>query len=214
MLCPYRGVLLVNVNRTISPPIVASGLSGLVVGVVLTLVVTGLTPHATSKALPSATILPPIPRVQPHLYKNVQRIVLRALAPAYPNPKISRLVNLELLPPESRADVGSKPRLHSVIITFRLNDHPLGKGWRLRAAKGDVFRVLKALYTSGLPVGSVHMDGEFPSGKSSEGPTYLAVTTFISLSRAAHIAWRKLDRTREDQVWRNLNRVYVNPRFG
>ena len=206
------------IKRTNTAPVVASGLSGLVVGVLLTLAVSALMSHGSAKTLPRATPPGQTLPAKPQLQAQIERIVARQLGPASPDPKVPRLLHVWLLFPEPqigaiRRDYGAEPT-RSVEIVFRLNDHPLGKSWRLRAAKGDVFRTLKALYTSGLPVQDVIMQGEFPLGSGPGGANHVAVTVYMSHDTAAHIAWKHIDRSNEGQVWRALSYKKVDPRFG
>lgn len=205
-------------NRINAAPVVASGLSGLVIGVLLTLGVTRAMLPNTTKSLPTVAAPTPVVSRPRHLDAVIWRLVVARLGPAVPNPKISRLVNIFPLPADAvpgpvHVTRPRRPSYKSLDIIFRLNDHPLGKSWRLRAAKGDVFRVLKGLYTSGLPIADVRMDGEFPLGTGGARRESTAVVIYMSRATAAHIAWKRIDRSSESQVWKALNYARVDPRF-
>jgi hypothetical protein len=146
-------------------------------------------------------------------------MVSRQLGPAYPDTRVHRLLSLQLsrvrLPDVALPQPDSGYQFRSVDIVFRLNDHPLGPGWRLRAAKADVFEVLKALYTSKLPVYSVYMDGLFPrktgTGKSTRNQP--AVQVYIDYHTASGIPWKRWGRESENRLWSTLTLRYVAPWF-
>ncbi|HZU13178.1 MAG TPA: hypothetical protein VFB58_10100 [Chloroflexota bacterium] len=206
-------------------PVVAAALSGFVVGVFLTLLATGaLQRHVASGPTvvtpPPATIVPD--RV---LQARVTRIVAQQLGPMPTDPKRSRLLSIALAPP----DAGKGPltstqvlaSYRSVTIIFQLNDHPFGGIWRLRAARGDVFAVMKALYTSQLPVYDVTMEGCFPlpardGTRCASGPPALRVSVVASLAHetAELIPWKKWNRADETRLWALLTYRTVNPHFG
>jgi hypothetical protein len=105
-------------------------------------------------------------------------------------------------------------RYRSVWIQFRLNNHPLGKSWRLKAAKADVFTVLKALYTSQLPIYDVWMVGKFPLGPKNTGAEGTALFVYIDHRTAERIPWKHWARgTDEGRLWASLTTAYVDPRF-
>ncbi|HEX6508875.1 MAG TPA: hypothetical protein VF221_14705 [Chloroflexota bacterium] len=135
----------------------------------------------------------------------------------YPNVKVPRLVQLRLDPvapyiPEYQATRLPK-KLRSVFIEFRLYDHPLGKSWRLRSAKADVFTLLKALYTSRLPVYGVELVGIFPLPSGNTRKDTRALVAFIDHPTAARIPWRRWGRDEETRVWSLLDFKHVDPRF-
>lgn len=198
------------------PPVVSAALSGLVVGIILTLLVTGtMSPHSTVP--PPATLPAGQSLSDTQMRARLDKIVSRQLGPGYPDARAARLVSLNLsrvrLPNVAVPQPGSGYEFRSVDIVYRLNDHPLGPGWRLRAARADVFEVLKALYTSKLPVYSVYMQGLFPrkSGKSVGEQT--AVEVYIDYHTAAAIPWKKWGRESENRLWNTLTLRYVAPWF-
>jgi hypothetical protein len=108
------------------------------------------------------------------------------------------------------------PTLHkerAVYIRFRLNNHPLGKAWRLRAAKADVFAVMQALFTSQLPIYSVEMVGLFPvsTGKGTKEEPVLVV--YMDHLTASTIPWKRWGRESEGRLWAMLPSRYIDPRF-
>jgi hypothetical protein len=145
------------------------------------------------------------------------RIVTRQLGPAYPDTHTPRLVSLQLarvrLPNVALPTPDSGYEFRSVDIVYRLNDHPLGPAWRLRAAKADVFEVLKALYTSNLPIYSVYMNGLFPRGKGKNTREQSAVQVYIDYHTAAKIPWKRWGRELENRLWSTLTLRYVAPWF-
>lgn len=146
---------------------------------------------------------------------RAQRIVQNVLGPGYPNPK--RLIQLLLLqvhlpsgPPDSPY---SLENYRSLYIEYRLLDHPL-RTWRLRTAKSEVFSLLRALYTSGLPIYDVELDGRFmlpDHGKLREERALLA---YVDRTTADSIPWKRWGRDHENQVWSMLPVKSVDPRFG
>lgn len=198
-------------------PIVSATLSGFVVGVVVTLIATGSILHTSAQAPP--TPAPTVTKTQSVGLSNaamaarVRVIVTRELGPS-PVKAQPRLISLSVSPAERNPFHADQIlALRTVIIKFRLNNHPLGAAWRLKAAKADVFLVLRGLYTSTLPVGSVEMRGVFPL-QSSRPKKVLEV--YIDTETAAKLNWRKMsrDEVNEGRVWRALDYNWVDPRFG
>ena len=193
-------------------------LTGFVMGVLLTLVATGTVNHAAGSPPVHATLPPARPVSDASLYVSVRKLVNRELGQAYPNVKLNRLIQLRLDPvnsaldPESRLQVPVHAR--SVFIEFRLYDHPLGRSWRLRSAKADVFSLLKALYTSTLPVYDVELVGVFPlrNGKSVQDAR--ALVAFIDHPTANRIPWRRWGRENEARLWALLDYKHLDARFG
>jgi len=146
---------------------------------------------------------------------RLAKIITRQLGPADPVPAKTRLLKLSLTSiVSSQQPEGPSITLRhyrSVSIVFRCNDHPFGRAWRLRAAKSDVFLVLKGLYTSGLPVYDVEMVGLFPlrPGKSDQR----AVTVYIDHDTAASIPWKSWGRDHEAALWSRLTYAHVDARF-
>jgi hypothetical protein len=166
---------------------------------------------------PLATLPPAKPVGDALLYQSVRRVVIRQLGEAYPNVKLRRLIQLRLDPissaldPEARASV--PPNSRSVFIEFRLYDHPLGKSWRLRSAKADVFSVLKALYTSRLPIYDVELVGIFPLRNGKVVEDSRALVAFIDHPTANRIPWRRWGRDNEGSLWALLDYKHLDPRF-
>jgi len=149
---------------------------------------------------------------------RIQRIVDRQLGPgAYPAPRKSRLDYVQLTPAVSEPVAKSGPQLlpayQSVYIVFRLNDNPLGRVWRLRAAKFDVFTVLKALYTSQLPVYDVEMDGNYPISRRKPVCEGHALVAIMDHSTAELIPWKRWGRDQEARLWSSLSYTCVSPQF-
>lgn len=200
-------------------PAIAFGLSGFVLGIIVTLLALGVF-HMQQSAAPVATLPPSTPVGDESMRARVTKIVQSQLGPAYPGPAKSRLVGpvivSPVLPPGD-VDPIQNPRLakyRSVTVKFWLNDHPLGKPWRLRAARGDVFNLMKALYTSQLPVYNLYLQGYFHlpgSGRKRD----LVLKAYMDHPTAARIPWKRMDRvTGETRVWNLLSYRYVNPKFG
>jgi hypothetical protein len=199
-------------------PIVSAALSGFVIGVLATLLATGSIAHSSGGA--SSTPVPtPLSTEAPNVSDaamgaRLRVLVARELGPS-PAKSQPRLIHLSVSPSAPinplQPDVNS--RLRTVVIRFRLNDHPLGGVWRVRAAKGDVFLVLRGLYTSGLPVGNVEMIGVFPL--KSAGPK-MVLQVYMETDTAAKLQWRKLGRNEinEGTVWKMLDYKWIDPRFG
>lgn len=204
--------------RPPDPRAVSFALSGFVVGVLVTLVATGTLFRASSDGAATPTVALP-PKTPPGaMSSRVRAIVLKQLGPSLTGQKTARLVSIQVLPvvnlPEQYQPREIDPRFRSIYIEFRLNDHPLGKVWRLRAAKADVFAVLKALYTSNLPVYDVEMVGRFPLPQRKKLRESDAVIAFMSHNEAQHIPWKRWGRDHEAQVWSELSYKIVEPGFG
>jgi hypothetical protein len=200
-----------------SPPVLAGTLSGFVVGVFVTLIATGVISHtsASSPPAPTPTVAPGIP--DPVFYQRAKNIAVRQLGPSASSPKEPRFVSLKLLPavPIHSGIVPAEGLLQyrSIELVFRLYDHPLGRVWRLRAAKADVFAVMKALYTSPLPVYDVRMIGRFPLGAAGHKVEQTALQAYLEYGKANRIPWRLWTRKQEAQLWNTLTSKHVDPRF-
>lgn len=204
-----------------SAPVVAGALSGFVVGVFLTLLATGTVSHQSVGASPTATPPPPTILTDAQLVQHIDRIVARILGPLPSDPKRSRLLRPVQLSPIASNDVDPSQELRfsayrSVLITFRLNDHPFGRAWRVRAAKADVFAVLRALYTSQLYIYDVQLDGKFPLDPKKPNELQTAVRAYISHQQATGIQWHRLGRSPADEaaLWQKLTIHWIDPRFG
>ncbi len=131
--------------------------------------------------------------------------------------KQQRLVELRLDPVDlaldSRAQASLPSGSRSVFIEFRLYDHPLGRAWRLRSAKADVFSLLKALYTSRLPVYDVELVGLFPLRSGKTLVDSRALVAFIDHPTADRIPWKKWGRDNEGRLWSMLDYRHLDARF-
>lgn len=187
------------------------------VGVLLTLVASGTINRSSQGPVARATLPPATPLGDAQLYQSVQKLVIRELGQAYPNVKLHRLIQLRLDPvssaldPEARTGISSHAR--SVFIEFRLYDHPLGKAWRLRSAKADVFSLLKALYTSRLPIYDVELVGIFPLKEGKITRDSRALVAFIDHPTANRIPWRRWGRDNEERLWALLDYKHLDGRF-
>ena len=200
-------------------PIVSSALSGFVIGVVLTLIATGSILHSSSgtglptpQPTPSSTQAPNLNDAT--IASRLRVLVARQLGPS-PEKSQPRLIKLTVSPgsPINPLQPDATGSLRTVVIRFRLNNHPLGGTWRLRAAKADVFLVLRGLYTSGLPIGSVDMTGLWPL---KTGNPRIVLRVYLESETAARVPWRKMGRNEvnEARLWKMLNYKWVDPRFG
>lgn len=198
-----------------SPPVVSSAFSGFVVGILVTLAATGVFSHASK---PSASpTLPPVRLVgDPQLWAAVHRLATQKLGP-FTDEKRARLVAVNLSPISS-LEALADPRLsiskyRSAKIVFRLNNHPLGASWRFKAAKADVFALLKALYTSDLPIYDVELIGIFPVSSGKTIAERQVMTAYETHDAAARIPWRRWGRDKEAALWSQLTYRQVNPKF-
>lgn len=196
-------------------PIVGAALSGFVVGIILTLLLTGVMARGSHPTVPAAATLPtPSQPGESQMYAQVKRLVLSKLGPSDTNQKTSRLISLHLLPVDiAGGDSYADARYRTVAIIFRLYDHPLGPAWRVRAAKADVFAVMKALYTSSLPVYDIEMQGKFPVSSGKHYRTQTVLEAFMSYQAASRILWKHLGRDQEAQLWNRLPYKYIDRRF-
>jgi hypothetical protein len=186
--------------------------------VLVTLVVTSAFGSGSSPATVKATLTPATPFPEAQLKDRITRVVVRQLGLGYPNDKVPRLINVHLRPlaPQNAAPNQTTDRLihyHSVDITFHLVDHPLGRSWRLRAAQGDVFKVLRALYTNSLGVYDVKMVGVFPLQEGKTVKVANALIVRMGHKTAETIPWKRWGRESEGRLWSILTYRYLDPRF-
>lgn len=198
-----------------SPPVIAGTLSGFIVGVFVTLIALGVLAHSDASTKVIVTAPPAANIPDPQMYQRVKSIAIRQLGPSASTSKLPRFVSLKLVPAPKAVPAPPEglPEFRTVILTFRLYDHPLGRPWRLRAAKADIFAVAKALYQTSLPVYDLHMIGTFPlnSGKTTREQTALDV--LLPHDVAATIPWKRWSRKQEGALWNKLSYKHVDPRF-
>lgn len=197
----------------------AFGLTGFVLGIIVTLLAIGAF-KVRQNQTPVATLPPSTPVADVAMRAQITKIVQTQLGPAYPGPARTRIIGsiiLSPLFPQSDIDPTIDPRLRrfrSVTVKFALNDHPLGKPWRLRAARADVFNLMKALYTSQLPIYNVYLQGYFHlHGKPAQ--RQLVLRAYMDYPTAGRIPWKRWDRAADEaRLWSLLPYKYVNPAFG
>jgi len=201
--------------RAPTPPSVSWALSGFVVGVFATLLATGvLTRSSHTATAPSQ----PTPRAlaDSALQTQVQKLVSKQLG-KFTDSRQLRLISFRLLHVRTlEALTDSSAALahyRSVYVKFRLNDNPLGSSWRLRTAKADVFAILKALYSSGLPVYDTLLVGVYPLTSGKENKEAQALVAYETHDDAVKIPWRQWGRENEAVVWNHLSYHSVDPRF-
>ncbi len=199
-----------------SPPIVSTAVSGFVVGVFATLLATGVFDR-TGRHTQAASLPTPVSVQSGVVYSRVWNLATRTLGP-FTNRKQPRLISVKLVKVHSLEAVADQTTnfgtYRSVFIVFRLNDHPLGKSWRLKAAKADVFTLMKAIYTSDLPVYDAELIGQYPlpSGKTSQVAE--AVVAYETHDDASQIPWKSWGRDNEARLWNELPYKNIDPRFG
>ncbi|MGH2448082.1 MAG: hypothetical protein ACRDFS_05700 [Chloroflexota bacterium] len=188
-------------------------------GAIVALLAAGVFARGPAQAAlkPNATLPPVTPTAVDQMYTRVKSMVVKDLGPSYPNPRLARLLSLTLVPvaPPVLRRIGPSPidRLRTVVIVFRLNDHPLGKAWRLRTAKADVFVVMKSLYASQLPIYNVEMIGEYPMPRNHVRKLRRVLTAFLDHTTASQIPWKHWRRTDESTLWSMLTYSSVNKAF-
>jgi hypothetical protein len=186
-----------------------------VVGVFVTLLATGIFTHASHSGGTATPAPTPKPVADAALHAQIQRIVSRQLGKFTDNRQL-RLVSLRLLRVrslEALTDSVGVARYRSVYLEFRLNDNPLGPTWRLRTAKADIFDVLKALYSSGLPVYDTLLIGMYPLKRANQTKDTQAVVAYETHDDANRIPWKQWGRENEGTVWNDLSYKSVDPRF-
>src|SRR5579859_2751038 len=202
-------------KRRISPPVVAAALSGFVAGVLFSLLATGLLSPGSGTSH-TGQPLPPVRNVaEAQVFQRVQKMVIRRLGPSYPNPKQSRLIRLYVTPAEQVTGLSvttiHNAQYRSVYITYRVNEHPLGKSWRLRAAEGDAFMVMQALYTANLGIYNVWMFGKFPEPHNNRLQETTVLIAYMDHQTATKIPWRSWGRTDEGRLWNRLPTKWIYP---
>jgi hypothetical protein len=208
------------VNRFPSPPVVSAALSGFVIGVIVALMASGVIGHSANAPTPTPKVSTPGPvksvrdqSMETQLAKIANHVL--GSDPAGPKSRVQhlRLVSVSEL---DRGLVAPRARREykSLQVTFRLNDHPLGPAWRLREARADVFALLRAIYSSNLPVYNTELVGTF-TAKAQKTP-YNALVAYVTYQTASKIPWKRWSRSPrvETQVWAMLDYKSVNKRFG
>jgi hypothetical protein len=197
---------------------VSWALSGFVVGVFATLIATGVLFHPANNSSTAPPPTPPTPRSVPTsaLQTDVSKILMHQLGKytlsRKPRLVKVRLVNVSTLQALIDPVVGVT-RYRSVVVQFRLDDNPLGPSWRLRTAKADVFAMLKALYSSGLPVYDTLLIGLYPLTSGNSTVESQALIAYETHGDSAKIPWKQWGRDKEGTVWNNLSSHSVDPRF-
>jgi hypothetical protein len=203
-------------NRFPSPPIVSAALSGFVIGVIVALAASGVLARPSAARQVQATPSTPVPVKSVRdeaMESQLARLANRVLGPDPAGPK-SRFLGVQVTN-VSTLDLGLVPagtqhHYRSVMLTFRLNDHPLGPTWRLREAKADVFALMKSLYMSGLPVYNAELIGKFSKGSQH---SYDAIIAYMTFQTAEKIPWKRWGRTHEGQLWSMLDYQSIDRRF-
>lgn len=214
------GLESVMKSRLPRAPAISAAFSGFVVGILTTLVVTGVFGTGSSHPAASTATLPPAtPVADTQMFAAVNRIVTKELGQTYAGGKVARLKTLEVdaaqplttpnQPLPSR-HLGAK---QTVYIEFRLYDNPLGRSWRLRTAKSDIFNVMKSLYTSQLPVYNIEMVGFYHLRGSNPASEDSALVAYMDHSIAQNIPWKRWGRDQEGRLWSLLAYHFVDPRF-
>lgn len=200
-----------------SAPVMSGALSGFVVGVFVALIATGVISRGPDSSSPVPTIAPPVHVSDPLLYQQVKKIIVNKLGPSQSNPKEQRFISLELRPAAPRTSPPILPdnsvSLRTVYVEFHLYDNPLGRSWRLRSAQADIFAIMKALYTSQLPIYDVRLDGIFPMLTGRVTKDQIALIASINNGRADRIPWKRWNRKQETTLWNTLTYRWVDPRF-
>lgn len=200
--------------RLPSPPVISAAVSGFVVGVLVTLLASGALGRSAAARPRKPTPVPVTSVREQVLQTKLRRLATRVLGPD-PRGSSSRVLSVTVSEVSSSGVVSVPPEIRrkyeSVKLTFRLNDHPLGRTWRLREAKADVFGLLKAIYTSGLPIYSTELVGRFSKGKQAP---YNAVVTYMTYRTSTGIPWKRWGRSHEAQIWSLLDYHAVDRRFG
>lgn len=200
-------------------PVVAAGLSGFVIGVFLTLLASGTILRGSQSVQRQPVATPPASTVVPSgtIQQRVTKIAARILGPMPANPGQSRLTHVDILPVGPLDNQGNPNErfspYRSVVLAFRLDNHPFGRPWRLKAAQVDVFTVMKALYTSQLPVYDIEMDGYFPLPGSRTTKPQRALEVLLTYKTASTIPWKRWGRGNESRLWNLLTYRWVSPRF-
>ncbi|MGI8968496.1 MAG: hypothetical protein ACR2GA_05255 [Chloroflexota bacterium] len=199
--------------RVPSPPVVTAATAGFVAGVLVALVATGV---VTRSSHSSAAPLPTPPPVRSSvLTDRVRHIVTRELGPLT-NQRLPRLVSLQLTPAliqHSRLPAVVSDRYQSVRVIFRLNNHPLGPSWRLKAAKADVFGVMDALYSSNLPIYNIELIGRFAVPKGKQTYETRVMVAIMSYRNSTRLPWKHWGRENEALLWKDLSYHWLDPRF-
>lgn len=105
-------------------------------------------------------------------------------------------------------------KYRTVFISFRLLNHPLGPAWRLKEAKGDVFRVMRSLFSSTLPVYDVELQGFYPiANKKGAVALQPVLVAYLDHQTASRIPWKRWGREYEGRLWTMLTQQWVDARF-
>lgn len=102
-------------------------------------------------------------------------------------------------------------RTWELTVTWAINSN-LSQGTVGNGAENDVYNILQAVYTSGLPIRSTRLVGTYPLGSTS-GHAHEAVVMrlLMSATRAALVNGISWDTLTPQDVWGLLDRRSVNP---
>jgi hypothetical protein len=102
-------------------------------------------------------------------------------------------------------------KLSAVTVRWAINDD-LSAGTVGNGAQADAYTMLRDIFISGLPVGSVRLDGTYPM-PDGRGHMHETVVMRLAMSTAVaatigNIGWDNLD---PQTAWPLIDRLYVNP---
>lgn len=112
-----------------------------------------------------------------------------------------------------RIQFDASGRMASVSVTWAINHDSLA-GTVGDGASADVYLLLRDIYTSGLPIDSVHLTGTYPN-RDRQGRVLEATVMRLAMDRGTTntiggVGWDTLD---AQEVWPLVRRMYVNPQF-
>jgi hypothetical protein len=111
------------------------------------------------------------------------------------------------------APSGSQSKLSTVNVRWAINDD-ISAGTVGNGAQDDVYAAFRDVFSAGLPLASVRLDGTYPMS-DRHGSTRETVVIRVAMSRSTaatigRIGWENLD---PQTAWPLIDRLYVNPQF-
>lgn len=108
---------------------------------------------------------------------------------------------------------GSQSKLSTATVRWAINDD-ISTGTVGNGAQADVYAVFRDVFTAGLPLASVRLDGTYPLS-DGHGVARETVVMRVSMSRSTatsigKIGWENLD---PQSAWPLVDRLYVNSQF-
>jgi hypothetical protein len=100
--------------------------------------------------------------------------------------------------------------LKAVTISWAINND-ISAGSVGNGAEADVYAVLRGIYTAGLPIALVRLDGTYPTARKTRETTVMRLAMSRKVAKTiANVGWDNMD---PQTLWPLVVREYVAPAF-